>query len=76
MIDYIEPNHKTIFLKLFYIKRKTRTETRYHKNMGELTTRVIYIKRFFVGLPIKTMQKYRETYNGRVKSCEDCMLYI
>lgn len=44
--------------------------------MGNFTTKVIYIRRYFVGLPVKTLHKYRETYYGQVKSCEDCELSI
>ena len=63
-------------MKLLYIKRKTKTEKRYSVMMGELTTKVTYIKRYFMGLPIKTMHKYRETYYGNVKNCDDCILFI
>jgi hypothetical protein len=63
-------------MKLLYIKRKTKTEKRYSFMMGELTTKVTYIKTYFMGLPIKTMHKYRETYYGKVKNCDDCILFI
>lgn len=63
-------------MKFFYIKRKTETEKIYSINMGELTTRVTYIKRYFFGLPIKTIHKYRETYFGEVKDYDDCVLFI
>ncbi|MBC8756686.1 hypothetical protein H2O64_18580 [Kordia sp. YSTF-M3] len=63
-------------MKLLYIKRKTKTEKRYNIKMGELTTEVTYIKRYFLGMPIKTLQKYRETYYGKIKNCEDCMLFV
>ena len=63
-------------MKLLYIQRKTKTEKRYSVRMGELTTKVTYIKRYFMGLPIRTVHKYRETYYGKVKNCEDCELFI
>lgn len=63
-------------MKLLYIKRNTKTEKLYSAKMGELTTRVTYIKRYFLGLPIKTMHKYRETYYGEVKDYDDCALFI
>jgi hypothetical protein len=63
-------------MKLTYIKRKTKTEGRYSVKMGALTTRVTYIKRYFIGMPTKTIHKYRETYYGEVKSCDDCSLFI
>ncbi len=44
--------------------------------MGELTTKVTYIKRYFMGLPVKTVHKYRETYYGKVKNCDDCILFV
>jgi hypothetical protein len=63
-------------MKTIYIKRKTKTEKRYSKNMGELITKVTYIKKYFFGLPIKTLHKYRQTYYGEVKNCDDCFLFI
>jgi len=61
-------------MKIIKIKRQTKIEKRFSIKMGELTTKVTYIKKHFLGLPIKTVHKYRETYYGEVKSCEDCML--
>jgi len=63
-------------MKIIDIKRKTKTEKRYSRQMGELTTKVIYIKRRFLGLPIKTVHKYRETYYGEIKSCNECILFV
>ncbi|MFD0761069.1 hypothetical protein ACFQZW_03155 [Lutibacter aestuarii] len=63
-------------MKLLYIKRTSKTENRYSKKMGRLTTKVTYIKKHLLGLPIQTLHKYRETYYGKIKSCEDCNLFI
>ena len=63
-------------MKLLYIKRKTKTEKCYGNKMGMLTTKVTYIKRYFLGLPLKTLHKYRETYYGRVKNYDDCILFV
>ncbi|HMQ44879.1 MAG TPA: hypothetical protein PKC63_11085 [Mariniflexile sp.] len=63
-------------MKLIYIKRKTTYEKRHSVKMGELTTKVIYIKKYFFGLPIKTLHKYRETYYGETKDCKDCVLFV
>ncbi|MFT4683817.1 MAG: hypothetical protein ACI9M9_001340 [Flavobacteriaceae bacterium] len=63
-------------MKIIDIKRKTKTEKRYSRKMGELTTKVTYIKRYFLGLPIKTLHKYRETYYGEVKNIDDCILFV
>lgn len=63
-------------MKIIQIKRNTETEKRYSRKMGELTTKVTYVKRYFLGLPVKTLHKYRETYYGEVKDCDDCVLFI
>lgn len=63
-------------MKILYIKRKTKTEKRHNTKMGKLTTRVTYIKKYLIGIPIKTIHKYRETYYGEVKDCDDCVLFI
>ncbi|MFD0798356.1 hypothetical protein ACFQZJ_12865 [Maribacter chungangensis] len=61
-------------MKLVYIKRKTKIEKRYTRKMGQLTAKVIYIKKYIIGVPVKTLHKYRETYYGEVKTCDDCRL--
>ncbi|MFT5248832.1 MAG: hypothetical protein ACI93P_000548 [bacterium] len=63
-------------MKIIDIKRNTKTEKRYSLKMGELTTKVTYVKKYFLGLPVKTLHKYRETYYGEVKNCVDCMLFV
>jgi hypothetical protein len=63
-------------MKIIYIKRKTIKEKRYDSSMGELTTKVTYIKNYLFGLPLKTIYKYRETYYGEVKDCNDCILFV
>tara|TARA_R110000787_G_scaffold22308_2_gene64920 strand:+ start:7501 stop:7692 length:192 start_codon:yes stop_codon:yes gene_type:complete len=63
-------------MKIIDIKRNTKTEKRYSLKMGELTTKVTYVKKYFLGLPVKTLHKYRETYYGEVKNCDDCMLFV
>jgi len=63
-------------MKLIEVKRKTRYEKRYSKKMGELTSKVTRIKKYIVGIPVKTIHKYRETYYGEVKACKDCNLSL
>lgn len=63
-------------MKIIEIKRNTEIEKRYSRKMGELTTKVTYVKKYFLGLPVKTLHKYRETYYGEVKDCDDCILFI
>ncbi|WP_339624884.1 hypothetical protein [uncultured Winogradskyella sp.] len=61
-------------MKLISIKRETIQESRFTKKMGLLATKVTYIKKQFLNIPIKTIHKYRETYYGEVKDCEDYQL--
>lgn len=59
---------------LVSVKRKTKTEKRFTQKMGMLTTQVVYIQKTFLNIPFKTLHKYRETYYGEIKDCEDCVL--
>jgi len=61
-------------MKLIQIKRQTKTEKRFSPKMGKLYTNVTYIKKYLMQIPIKTLHKYRETYYGEVKDCEDCVI--
>ena len=62
-------------MKIFKVKRKHRFENRYHPNMGRINVKVTSIKLYLFGIiPIKTHYKYRETYYGEIKDCEDCNL--
>lgn len=42
--------------------------------MGVLYTDVTYIKKYALGFPFKTLHKYRGTYYGKIKGCDDCVL--
>ena len=43
--------------------------------MGRLHTNVTYIKRtLFNIIPLRTIHKYRKTYYGKIKDCEECVL--
>lgn len=59
---------------MFRIRRKSKFENRYHKNMGRLITKVTKIQRTFLGIPIQTIHTYRETYYGEVKDVKNCKL--
>jgi hypothetical protein len=61
-------------MKLISIKRETKVEGRFTKKMGVLQTNVTYIKKQFLSIPYKTLHKYRETYYGEVKDCDDINL--
>tara|TARA_R110002050_G_scaffold144709_2_gene270234 strand:- start:6272 stop:6484 length:213 start_codon:yes stop_codon:yes gene_type:complete len=65
---------KRSIMKLTRIKRNTRNEKRYNSKMGILYTRVTYIKEVILGIPIRTLHKYRETYYGEIKDCSECNL--
>lgn len=60
---------------LFKIKRKSTTEIIYHKKIGNLMTRIIKIKKTFLGIPYKTIHEYRETYTGEIRDTKDCETY-
>ncbi|MEA1787530.1 hypothetical protein U1E44_15620 [Arenibacter sp. GZD96] len=61
-------------MNLVHVKRSTKLEKRYTQKMGILWTKVTYIKKCVLGIPIKTLHKYRATYYGVVKDCEACEL--
>lgn len=61
-------------MKLIRVKRQTKVEGRFTPKMGAFQTNVTYIKKHFLRVPFKTVHKYRETYYGEVKDCEDCVL--
>jgi hypothetical protein len=63
-------------MKLISIKRETKAEGRFTVKMGALVTNVTYIKKQFLSIPYKTIHKYRETYYGKVKDCEECNLTV
>jgi len=59
-------------IKLVSIRRKSKFESRFHPQMGHLITKVTRIQRAIFGLPYQTLHKYRETYFGQIKDCEEC----
>lgn len=61
-------------MKLISVKRTTKREKRFTQKMGILTANVVYVKKAFLTIPYKTIHKYRETYYGKVKDCEECTL--
>lgn len=63
-------------MKIIKVKRITKQEKHYSSAMGILNSKVTYIKKYVLDFPTKTLYKYRETYYGEVKDCEDCNLFI
>ncbi|MFL1894915.1 hypothetical protein ACJRPK_04380 [Aquimarina sp. 2-A2] len=61
-------------MKLIEVRRQTKLEKRYHKKMGILTSKVVYIKKYFLNIPMGVVHKYRETYYGETKDCKECEL--
>lgn len=61
-------------MKLIQVKRETKLEGRFTPKMGSFQTNVTYIKKHFLNIPFKTLHKYRETYYGKIKDCEECVL--
>ncbi|WP_273565808.1 hypothetical protein [Maribacter halichondriae] len=61
-------------MKLIDIKRKTKNEKRYTPKMGILYTRVTYIKKRILGMPVATLHKYRATYYWEIKDCKNCVI--
>ena len=61
-------------MQLVSVRRKTKKEKRFSHDMGILTTNVVYIQKTLLNIPVKTLHKYRETYYGEVKDCEDCRI--
>ncbi|HIB49340.1 MAG TPA: hypothetical protein EYN07_08325 [Flavobacteriaceae bacterium] len=61
-------------MKLVSVRRKTKNEKRFSEAMGMLTTKVVYIQKTLLNVPVKTLHKYRETYYGEIKDCDDCRI--
>lgn len=57
------------------IRRKTCLEKRYTDKMGRLHNNITYIKKTLLNIiPLKIILKYRKTYYGEIKDCEDYVL--
>lgn len=56
------------------IKRRTKYENRYHRNMGLLKCKVTRVYKTFLGVPYKQIKAQRKTYYGEVKDLKDCVL--
>lgn len=61
-------------MNLITVQRKTKSEKRFTQKMGMFTAKVVYIRKTFLSIPFKTVHKYRETYYGEIKDCEECKL--
>jgi len=61
-------------MQLVSVRRKTKREKRFSEKMGMMTANVVYIQKTLLNIPVKTLHKYRETYYGEVKDCEECRI--
>ena len=50
-------------MKIVQVRRKTAYEKRYSPKMGELSAKTTYIRKYVLGIPVKTLYKYREWDN-------------
>jgi len=64
-----------MMMKIIEFKRQTKNKKYYSQKMGMLNAKVTSIKKCVLGIPVKTLHTYRETYYGQIKNCEDCKLY-
>ncbi|MHA7055714.1 hypothetical protein ACWGOQ_0000735 [Aquimarina sp. M1] len=63
-------------MKVINVKRKTKTKISYSTKIGKLTTKVTYVKKHFLGLPVKTLRKYNESYYSEARNYDDCVLFV
>lgn len=56
------------------VKRKSQYRNFYHPNMGRILVQVTKIHKTFLGLNIYVIHQYRETYHGKIKDVEKCIL--
>lgn len=42
--------------------------------MGTICVQVTRIQKTFMGIPFETVYKYRQTYTGEIKDCEECVI--
>ena len=42
--------------------------------MGRICVQVTRIQKQFMGIPFQTVYKYRQTYTGEIKDCEECVI--
>lgn len=52
---------------MFSIIRKTKLKNYYSKKKGMVKSPVTEVKLCFLGINLKTMFKYRQTYDGSIK---------
>lgn len=64
-------------MKILKVKRITKIESHFNFDVGRIITPVTTIKLTVLGIPIKTLHKYKQTYHGEMKdyeneTCEGC----
>lgn len=61
-------------MKILYIKRKVKKSSlQKHEDLGVRTTQ---IKKYFLGIPLKTLYKYQEVFPKELKNNHNYHLFI
>ncbi|ASV30704.1 hypothetical protein CJ263_11020 [Maribacter cobaltidurans] len=63
-------------MKIIYIKRESNVKEVYRTSLGRLNWKVTYIKKYFLGMPFKTMHKYTHTFFTKKNNRVEKMLFI
>lgn len=63
-------------MKFIYIKRHSVIEEIYRTKAGLLNSKVTSITKYFMGIPIKQLHSYKQTYYGIKNNAVEKMLFI
>ena len=63
-------------MKFIYIKRNSVVKEVYRTRVGLLNSKVTSITKYFMGIPIKQLHTYKQTYYGRKNNAVEGMLFI
>lgn len=63
-------------MKFFYIKRRSVVREIYRTRVGLLNSKVTSVTKYFLGIPIKKVHTYKQTYYGVKDNAIEKMLFI
>ncbi len=63
-------------MKIIYIKRESNVKEVYRTRLGKLNSKVTCIKKYFLGMPFKTVHKYTHTFFTKKNSNVERMLFV
>ncbi|TLP82821.1 hypothetical protein [Maribacter sp. ACAM166] len=63
-------------MKFIYIKRQSVTKELYRTRTELKNSKVTSITKYFLGIPIKELHTYTQTYYGRKNNAIEKMLFI